>query len=98
MNTIQVIYQASKRKENFSQKAILMGFNLFVATVMGWGVLFLIYEISCFIGKTTTIDSSIIRSALRADKQVTMKYRTQSFAVNKLIHELEEMKVFYSQI
>ena len=98
MNTIQVIYQESEKKRDVYKKVIFLGARLFGATFASWMIIFLTYEIICFIGKTTSLDFSVIRAAIKADKEVTMRYRTKSYAVNRLIHELEEMKKFYSQI
>ncbi len=98
MNTIQILYQEPAKKTDFYRRVILLGANLFGATLASSAVIILIYEIPCFIGKSVNLDIPIIRLAVRADHAVTMKYRTNSYAVNKLIHELEEMKLFYSQI
>jgi len=68
------------------------------ATLISWIVIILIYEVPCTIGKYFDLDVPIIKTAVLADKKIEMKYRTQSFAVNKILHELEEMKAFYSQI
>jgi hypothetical protein len=68
------------------------------ATFLGWTAVVLAYEIPCALGKYTELDVPIVRTALRAEAVVTMKHRTSSLAVNKIIHELEEIKFFYSQI
>lgn len=98
MNTIQVLYQEPEIKGNVLKKAVLLGATLLGATLASWIIVFLFYEIPCFIGKTTDLDFSIIRKARQADYEVTMKYRTKSYTVNRLAHELEEMKKFYSKI
>ncbi len=73
-------------------------FSLAGATLLGWTAVVLAYEIPCIIGKHTDLDIPIVRAALRAEARVSMKHRTSSPAVNKIIHELEELKVFYAQI
>lgn len=98
MNTIKIIYQRPKRKKVFQEKALSISMSLLGATLISWAVIILVYEIPCMVGKYFEIDSSIIKTALRAEKKITMKYRTKSYAVNKIIHELEEMKEFYSRI
>lgn len=98
INTIRVIYREPGRRYRLYKKAILLGANLFGASLISWIAIILIYEIPCFIGKVTDIDLPVIRAAIRADQAVTMKYRTKNYSVNRLIHELEEMKVFYAQI
>jgi len=97
-NTIRVIYREPELRRHFYKKTVLLSANLLGASLISWIAILLIYEIPCFIGNVTDIDLPIIRTATRADQAVTMKYRTKSHAVNRLIHELEEMKVFYSQI
>ncbi len=98
MNTIRVIYRESEQRRNFCKKTILLAANLFGASLISWITIILIYEVPCFLGKMTDLDLPVIRTAIRADQSVSMKYRSKSYAVNRLIHELEEMKVFYSQI
>ena len=98
MNTIKIIYQKQKREKNLIQKMILLAINLFGATLISWFLIVLVYEVPCTLGKLFDLDNPIVRAAVRADKKVTMKYRTRSYAVNKITHELEEMKEFYSQI
>ncbi len=73
-------------------------FSLAGATLLGWTAVVLAYEIPCTLGKHTDLDIPIVRAALRAEHRVSMKHRTSSLAVNKIIHELEEIKIFYSQI
>lgn len=98
MNTIQILYQEPEIRGGTFKKAILLGTKLFWATLASWVIVFLLYEIPCFIGKTTDIDFSVIRAAMQAEHEVSMKYHTKSYSANKLIHELEEMKAFYSKI
>lgn len=97
MNTIEVIYREPKKKSNFCKKTILFGVRILGATIASWIVIILIYEIPCFLGKTTEIDLPVIRAAVAADYKVNMKYRIKSYAANRLINELEEIKIFYSQ-
>ncbi len=73
-------------------------FSLAGATLLGWTAVVLGYEIPCTLGKYTDLDLPVVRTALRAEAHVAMKHRTSSLAVNKIIHELEELKFFYSQI
>lgn len=98
MNTIRVIYREPEQRHDFYKKTNLLAVNLLGASLISWTTLILIYEIPCFLGKTSDLDLPVIRAAIRADQAVTMKYRAKSYSVNRLIHELEEMKVFYSQI
>jgi len=98
INTIRVLYREPDRRHSFYKKTVLLGANLIGASLISWIAIILIYELPCFIGKVTDVDLPIIRTAIRADQAVTMKYRAKSYAVNRLIHEFEEMKVFYSQI
>ena len=98
MNTIKIIYQERPGKTNFPQKVITLAINLMGATLITWVFILLVYEIPCTIGKMVDVNCHIIEAAVKADKKITMKYRTQSLSINKLIHELEEMKAFYSQI
>jgi len=98
MNTVRVLFREPEPKRNFFKKASLLGVNVFGASLISWIAILLIYEIPCFIGKMTDLDLPVIRAAIRADHAVTMKYLTNSYTVNRLIHELEEMKAFYSQL
>ncbi len=98
INTIQVIYREPDQRCNVYKKTVLLGANLVGASLISWIVIILIYEIPCFIGEMTDTDLPIIKTAIRAEQVVTMKHRTNSHVLNRLIHEFEEMKVFYSQI
>ncbi len=65
---------------------------------MAWAPIILIYEIPCMIGKYFQVNTSIVRIALQAEQTVSMKHRTESHTANKFLHELEEVKEFYSRM
>lgn len=99
MNTIETIFKRKKRKLAVTgDRVLLFLFQVFGAMVIVWVPIVLLYEIPCMVGKNFDVDLLIVRTALKAEEKISMKYRTQSYAVNKFIHELEEMKEFYSQI
>jgi hypothetical protein len=68
------------------------------ALVIAMVLVVLVYEVPCTIGKNFEVDSEIVNKALNAEKIIKMKHRTQVYTVDKVLHELEEMKVFYSSI
>lgn len=99
MNTIETIFKRKKRKLIVTSDSVLLFlFQVFGAMVIVWVPIVLFYEIPCMVGKNFDVDLLIVKTALKAEEKVIMKYRTQSYSVNKFIHELEEMKEFYSQI
>jgi hypothetical protein len=98
-NTIETIFKRKKRKRRISgEKVLIFLFQVFGAMVIVWVPIVLFYEVPCMIGKTFDVDLLIVRTALRAEDKIVMKYRTKSYSVNKIFHELEEMKEFYSRI
>ena len=99
MNTIETLFKRKKRKLAVTgDRVLLFLFQVFGAMVIVWVPIVLFYEIPCMIGKNFNVDLLIVRTALKAEEKIVMKYRTKSYAANKFIHELEEMKEFYSQI
>ncbi len=73
-------------------------FSLAGASILGWTAVVLAYEIPCKLGRYLDLDIPVVQAALKAEYQVTMKYRTSSESINKILHELEEVKLFYSLI
>ncbi len=97
-NTVQVLFQKNDRKKLSSERFITLVFCVLAAVMTAWVPIVLLYEIPCLIGKHIAVDIPIVKSALRAEQVVIMRHRTHSYAVNKLLHELEEIKMFYALI
>lgn len=98
MNTVKIIIREENKQKEFVKKTLRFLFALFGAMVITWVPVILFYEIPCTIGKYYDVDLVIVKTALQAEQKITMKYRTKSYSVNKIIHELEEIKEFYSRI
>ncbi|PHR23979.1 MAG: hypothetical protein COA36_16325 [Desulfotalea sp.] len=98
MNTILIIYQKKKKRQENFVKFVSILCKLASAIIIAWIPLFLLYEIPCKIGEHFDTDMLIVKTAQHAENTVTMKYRTKSYSLNKFAHELEEMIEFYSRI
>ncbi len=98
MNTIAVIYQRQRNRQLRIEKALTFFLKIAGAVAIIWVPIILFYEIPCKLGEEFDVDWEIVRIAERAEQKITMKYRTKSVSVNKFIHELEEIKEFYSNI
>ena len=98
MNTIQILYQKKKRRKDNFEKVFFFLCKLGSVFIITWIPLILLYEIPCKIGEYFDTDLLIVTTAQEAEQKVEMKYRTGSYPINKIVHELEEMKEFYSRL
>ncbi len=97
-NTIAIIYEEPGLSREYPKRVSCFAVSLLGATLVSWSFLLLIYEVSCVLGNSFELNHAVINAAVRADQEVVMEYRTDSYVLDRLIHELEEMKLFYSRI
>ena len=92
------MYNRAPSNRRLSNRLASYVISLAGATFLGWTAVVLAYEIPCKLGRHLDLDIPIVKAAIRAEYQVTMKHRTSNETINKILHELEELKLFYSLI
>lgn len=96
-NTVHILIEKKAKDRGSGITLVKMVFSLLGAIIIAWVPIVLFYEIPSSIGERYDVDWEIVKKALRAEHAVTMKHRTRSESLNRVLHELEEMKEFYSQ-
>lgn len=96
-NTVHILIEKKKKGRGSRITLTKMVFSLMGAMMITWVPIVLFYEIPCKIGEYYDVDWDIVKKAQRAEHAVVMKHRTRNEPLNRVLHELEEMKVYYSQ-